>query len=51
MRSDIAWSDLFNCELYRVTLSEIYEKELNDVTKIEILDGSTGYKKAITDKK
>lgn len=31
-------------------LSELYERNLKDVTKITILDGTTGSKKTITDK-
>lgn len=32
------------------TLPELYERNLKDVTKITILDGTTGSKKTITDK-
>ncbi|WP_225986060.1 hypothetical protein [Psychrobacillus glaciei] len=32
------------------TLPEFYEKDLDDVTKIVIVDGITGYKKIIKDK-
>ncbi|MDF2606742.1 MAG: hypothetical protein K0S34_937 [Bacillales bacterium] len=42
---------LSGCGLETKTLHEFYGKDLNDVTKIEILDGSTGHKKNITDKK
>ncbi|MDF2946552.1 MAG: hypothetical protein K0S51_1231 [Bacillales bacterium] len=41
---------LSGCGLETKTLHEFYGKDLNDVTKIEILDGSTGRKKNITDK-
>ncbi|MDF2946523.1 MAG: hypothetical protein K0S51_1202 [Bacillales bacterium] len=41
---------LSGCGLETKTLHEFYGKDLNDVTKIEILDGSTGHKKNITDK-
>lgn len=40
---------LAGCGLETKTLPEFYEKDLNDVTKIAIVDGSTGYKKTITD--
>ncbi|GHI00664.1 hypothetical protein [Neobacillus kokaensis] len=32
------------------TLTQFYEKELNSVSKIIIVDGNTGYRKTITDK-
>lgn len=41
---------LTGCGLETKTLPEFYEKELDDVTKIQILDGSTGAKKVIHDK-
>lgn len=37
-------------ELEAKTFTEFYEKELTDVTKISVLDGSTGYSKTVTDK-
>lgn len=37
------------CSLETKTLSEFYEKDLADVTKIVIFDGNTGYKKTMTD--
>ncbi|WP_244886830.1 hypothetical protein [Rossellomorea vietnamensis] len=40
---------LAGCGLETKTLTEFYEKDLNDVTKIVIVDGSTGFKKTITD--
>ncbi len=42
---------LAGCVLETKTLPEFYEEELEDVTKITIIDGSTGYKKVINDKK
>ena len=45
------FSFLTGCGLETKTLSEFYEKELDDVTEIHILDGSTGYEKVINDKK
>ena len=45
------FSLLAGCGLEAKTLSEFYGKEFEDVTKIEILNGSTGYKKIVTDKK
>ncbi|MCM3409781.1 hypothetical protein [Metabacillus litoralis] len=33
-----------------VTLSDLYQKDIEDVTKIEIIDGSTGDKKVVNDK-
>lgn len=42
---------LTGCGLETKTLPEFYEKELNDVTEIQIVDGSTGAKKVINDKK
>ncbi|MGE7688194.1 hypothetical protein ACQKMI_03190 [Lysinibacillus sp. NPDC097214] len=41
---------LAGCGLETKTLPEFYEDELEDVTKIKIIDGSTGYKKVINDK-
>lgn len=41
---------LGGCGLETKTLSQFYEKNLEDVTKITILDGNTGYSKIITDK-
>jgi hypothetical protein len=41
---------LAGCSLETKTLSEFYEEDLDDVIKIELLDGSTGYKKVIIDK-
>jgi hypothetical protein len=41
---------LTGCSLESKTLSEFYEEDQKDVTKIELFDGSTGYKKVITDK-
>ncbi|WP_080845288.1 hypothetical protein [Cytobacillus gottheilii] len=43
-------SFITGCGLETKTLSEFYEKGLEDVTQINILDGSTGYKKIIKDK-
>lgn len=40
---------LAGCNLETKTIPEFYEKDLQDVTKVEIVDGSTGYKKTITD--
>ncbi|EPD53786.1 hypothetical protein HMPREF1210_00609 [Paenisporosarcina sp. HGH0030] len=37
------------CELETKTLSQFYEKDLDDVTKIVIVDGSSGYKKTVTE--
>lgn len=37
------------CGLKTKTLPEFYEKDLDEVTKIVIVDGSTGYKKVVTD--
>ncbi|WP_391117235.1 hypothetical protein [Psychrobacillus sp. L3] len=41
---------LVGCALKTETLPEFYEKDLDDVTKIVIVDGSTGYKKIMIDK-
>ena len=40
---------LVGCELETKTLPDFYEKNLNDVTMIVIVDGSTGYRKTIAD--
>lgn len=40
---------LVGCGLETKTLSQFYEKDLDDVTKIVIVDGSTGYKKTVTE--
>lgn len=45
------FSLLAGCGLETKTLPDFYEKNLDDITKIQILDGSTGYKKVIRDKK
>ena len=45
------FSFLTGCGLETQTLPEFYEKEFDDVTEIQILDGSTGYKKVINDKR
>ncbi|QUW23967.1 hypothetical protein JSQ81_10540 [Sporosarcina sp. Marseille-Q4063] len=37
------------CGLETKTLEEFYEKDLSDVSKIEIVDGNTGYGVATTD--
>lgn len=37
------------CGLETKTIPEFYEKNLDEITKIVIVDGSTGYKKTITD--
>ena len=44
----IAFS-LVGCGLETKTLSQFYEKDLDDVTKIVIVDGSTGNKKTVTE--
>lgn len=41
---------LTGCGLETKTFTEFYESDIEDVTKIKILDGSTGYSKFITDK-
>ncbi|CEG25666.1 hypothetical protein [Bacillus sp. B-jedd] len=41
---------LAGCGLETKTLPEFYGKDLDEVSKIVIWDGSTGYKKKITDK-
>lgn len=38
-------------ELETKTFTELYKKDLANVTKIRVLDGSTGYSKTVTDKK
>ncbi|MGD6940748.1 hypothetical protein ACQCT6_01755 [Cytobacillus gottheilii] len=43
-------SFITGCGLETKTLSEFYENSLEDVNQINILDGSTGYKKIIKDK-
>ncbi|WP_075617920.1 hypothetical protein [Paenisporosarcina indica] len=40
---------LVGCGLETKTLPQFYEKDLADVTKIVIVDGSTGYKKTVTE--
>ena len=40
---------LVGCGLETKTLSQFYEKDLDDVNKIVIVDGSTGYKKTVTE--
>ena len=42
---------LTGCGLETQTLTEFYPKELKDVTKITLVDGSTGNEKTITDQK
>lgn len=39
------------CGLKTTTVSEFYKEDLQDVTKIVIVDGSTGYEKTVTDSK
>ncbi|MED4206832.1 hypothetical protein [Neobacillus mesonae] len=58
MNTQKLWISLFllfallsGCGLETKTLPEFYETDLDDITKIQILDGSTGYKKVINDKK
>lgn len=46
----IGSNSLGTASLDTKTLVEFYEKDLYDVSKIVILDGSTGYKKTIADK-
>ena len=41
---------LAGCGLETKTLPQFYEKDLGDVTKIIIVDGTTGYKKTVTEK-
>ncbi|NEU31335.1 hypothetical protein GN156_11165 [bacterium LRH843] len=40
---------LVGCGLETKTLPKFYEKDLADVTKIVLIDGSTGYKKTVTE--
>lgn len=40
---------LAGCGLETKTLSQFYEKDLDDVNKIVIVDGSTGNKKTVTE--
>ena len=40
---------LVGCGLEAKTLPQFYEKNLADVTKLVIVDGSTGYKKTVTE--
>ncbi|MGE7909222.1 hypothetical protein [Lysinibacillus xylanilyticus] len=42
---------LTGCGLETKTLTEFYKNDLEDVTKIQVQDGSTGYSKITTDKK
>ncbi|MBS4220081.1 hypothetical protein KHA96_17350 [Bacillus sp. FJAT-49711] len=42
---------LTGCGLETKTLTQFYEGDINKVSKIVILDGNTGYKKTIEDKK
>jgi hypothetical protein len=42
---------LTGCGLETKTFTEFYTNNLEDVTKIEVQDGSTGYSKITTDKK
>lgn len=42
---------LVGCGLETKTLPEFYGNDLDGITTIQILDGSTGYKKVIHDKK
>jgi len=42
---------LTGCGLETKTFKEFYKNDLEDVTKIQVQDGSTGYSKTITDKK
>ncbi|GEL76078.1 hypothetical protein [Tenuibacillus multivorans] len=37
-----------SCNLETKTLPDFYQKQLSNVTKIEIVDGNTGYQKSIT---
>jgi len=38
------------CESEPLTLNDFYQRDIEDVTKIEIIDGSTGDKKVVNDK-
>ena len=42
---------LTGCGLETKTFKKFYKNDLEDVTKIQVQDGSTGYSKTITDKK
>ncbi|WP_431810676.1 hypothetical protein [Lysinibacillus capsici] len=42
---------LTGCGLETKTLTEFYKNDLEDVTKIQVQDGGTGYSKITTDKK
>ena len=42
---------LTGCGLETKTFTEFYKNDLEDVTKIQVKDGSTGYSKITTDKK
>ncbi|WP_339194728.1 hypothetical protein MKY27_09765 [Solibacillus sp. FSL R5-0449] len=42
---------LTGCGLETKNFTEFYKNDLEDVTKIQVTDGSTGYSKIITDKK
>ena len=42
---------LTGCGLETKTFTEFYKNNLEDVTKIQVQDGSTGYSKITTDKK
>ena len=42
---------LTGCGLETKTFKEFYKNDLEDVTKIQVQDGSTGYSKITTDKK
>ena len=42
---------LTGCGLETKTFTEFYKNDLEDVTKIQVQDGSTGYSKITTDKK
>lgn len=42
---------LTGCNLETKTLTQFYDGDINNVTKIVIVDGNTGYKKTIKDKK
>lgn len=42
---------LTGCGLETKTLPEFYKNDLEDVTKIQVQDGGTGYSKITTDKK
>lgn len=41
---------LTGCNLETKTLTQFYDGDINNVTKIVIFDGNTGYKKTIEDK-